>query len=663
MKPVLLLAVMLGLYVLPVQGQGTCEIDLSDAIARLQEAQSAADDGDKAAALLTLSDVQEQFSVLIEACAQANAADDALPVTLEYPDGLFRFNHPDGWTSLSPFSGIFVLSNNQTAANTIVESNFGEAIPAGSQIVIAVYGDIKSLFGENDFDSYLERIQDEGFTSEAAFVSPQKVTIQDFAGFKFSVSSNLFDGSAYALDLGNNQIAFFVAMTPRGEYPEFESTFEAIIASIQVGRKQTSANQTQSSTTEIIANTGKPLSEITYAQALSIGDLIDDVNFRNAVLSPDGTRIAWADPSNDGQVCLYEIANENTQCNPIPEIFGGAIRLLLWSPDSRYLAFSQDGLRLFQEPDIWVLDTDRQVFANRTDDNINRWRFGREPSSGDSRGPLWFDYTFAWGPDGNIYFVRFDAPDSSNFDEGTTGLYRVSPENGVPELIYDLTNDYERFAIYQQEQHDLNGVMAVSPDATQIAFIVLERDFDSFNSGVWVLSLSGDEAPRQVVRATEFIGGLPSDVSEDGKFLLPMGLAWSPDQSGLYVFARDPLLENAVGSILYHIALDNNQLTPLTDFSEYTSAEINQPDKTTGSSLRYEVPRAAVMSPDGTTPLVFHFETEIDQAGLSAITLSEGHVERMTLLEFEYKSIPGMTASVAADGKVLMLGALILPQD
>jgi hypothetical protein len=205
--------------------------------------------------------------------------------------------------------------------------------------------------------------------------------------------------------------------------------------------------------------------------------------------------------------------------------------------------------------------------------------------------------------------------------------------------------------------------MAVSPDATQIAFIVLERDFDSFNSGVWVMSLSGDEAPRQVARVTEFTSGLPSDVDEDGIFLLPMGLAWEPDQSGLYVFARNPLLENGVGSILYHIALEDNQLTPLTDFSEYTRAEINQPDEITGGSLRYEVPRAAVMSPDGTTPLVFHFDREIDQAGLSAITLSEDGVERITLLEFEYRIIPGLTASVGADGKLLMLGALILPQD
>lgn len=663
MKRILLMVVLLSLYSLPVQGQGTCEIDLSDAIAQLEAAQSAADNGDDAAALQTLSSVQEQFSALIEACAQANVGGDALPATLEFPDGLFRFNHPDGWASLSPFAGIFVLSNNQTAANTIVESNFGEAIPTGSQIVVTAYGDIKSLFGANDFDSFLERIQDEGFTSEAAFVSPQNVTVQDFAGIKFSVSSNLFDGAAYVLDLGNNQIAFFVAMTPRGEYAEFGSTFEAIVASIQVGRKQVSQNQNSPASATVIPNTGKPLNEITYAQAVNISDLIEDVNFRNAVLSPDGTRIAWADPRDNGQVCLYEIADENVQCNPIPEIFGGAIRLLLWSPDSRYIAFSQDGLRLFQEPDIWVFDTETRVFANRTDDNINRWRFGRKPSSGDSPGPLWFDHTFAWGPDGNIYFVRFDAPDSSDFSEGATGLYRVSPESGSAELIYDLTNDFERFTIYQQEQFHLNGALVVSPDATTIAFAVIEADLDSAKNGVWVMSLSGEEAPRQVIRATDLVVGLPSDV-EAGRFLLPIGLAWTPNQSGLYLFASNPLLEqSAVGSILYHITLEDNQLTPLADFSEYTSEEILKPNKTTGRSLLYEVPRAAVMSPDGTMPLVLHIDRESGQAALSAVALSEDGVERNALLEFEYRIAPGMNVSVAVDGKVLMLGTLILPQD
>lgn len=660
MKHILLLVAMVSLYVLPVQGQGDCEIDLLETIARLEEAQSAADNGDNAAALQTLTDVQGQVEALIEACAPANAV---LSATLEFPDALFRFNHPDGWASQSPVSGIFVLSNNQTAANTIVESNFGEAIPAGSQIVVAAYGDLKSLFGANDFDSFVERIQDEGFTSEAAFVSPQNVTVQDFAGIKFSVSSNLFDGSAYILNLGNNQIAFFVAMTPRDEYAEFESTFEAIIASIQVGRKQTGTNQPQSSTTEIIANTGKPLSEITYARAINIRNLIKGVNVQNAVLSPDGTQIAWADPRGDGQLCLYTIADESVQCQQVPEIFGGSIPLLLWSPDSRYIAFSQDGLRLFQEPDIWVFNVKDQVFANRTDDNINRWRFGRKPSPGDSPGPLWFDHTFTWGPDGHIYFVRFDAPDAADLSEGTTGLYRLSPEGGPPEFVHDLTNDFERFTIYQPVMRYLNGAMAVSPDATQIAFIVSEPGNNSPLSGVWVMPLSGEETPRQVVTMADMSVGLPSDAGKTS-LLFPVGITWTPDQSGLYLFATNPQSPTtSVSSLLYHVELDDNQLTPLTDFSEYTSAEIIKPDKATGRSRLYEVPRSAVMSPDSTTPLVFHYEGETGQAGLSAVTLSEDGVVRKTLLEFDYQIILGMNASVAADGKLLMLGVLILPQD
>ena len=39
-----------------------------------------------------------------------------------------------------------------------------------------------------------------------------------------------------------------------------------------------------------------------------------------------------------------------------------------WSPDSRYLAFTENFFRRFTEPDIWVLDTTTWNVTDITDD-------------------------------------------------------------------------------------------------------------------------------------------------------------------------------------------------------------------------------------------------------------------------------------------------------
>lgn len=663
MKRFLIVALILTLCIVyvPAQAQESCDIDLLDAISRLAEAQRAANDGDTAAATQIITEVNEQLATLLQSCAQSNAA---LPATFEFPDGLFRFNHPEGWAKLSPIAGVQILGNNQAAMNSIFENNFGKAVPAGTQLVVTAYRDMKSLFNANSFADLVEQMQDRGMSDRVGLISPEDVTINDYPGVKFTLSSDLFDGAAYILDLrADHKIAFFMGLTPRDEFDAFAPTFEAIVASIQVGRRQATSEATTPTPAVLNPNEGKPLSEITYGQVVSISDLIDEVDPRTAMLAPDGTRIAWFDRRDDGGICVYELAAESTQCQTLPETFASAAPYVLWSPDSRYVAFTQDGLRYFHEPDIWVFDTENQVFSNRTDDGINRWRLLRPPQAGDSPGPLWFDHTFTWGPDGNIYFMRFNAPDAAEFGEGTSGLYRISPSDGEAELIRDLTNNFVRLSIYQQQEYNLNGAMAVSPDASQIAFIVMENDFNSTANGVWLMPLSGDKAPHQVVRAIHLKGGTTEVFRNTEAFLIPMGLAWTPDQTGLYMLAHNPQYTTDATTILYHVNVKTGTVTPLTDFSGYTRDELFSVDETTGHTPFYNVPRAAVMSPDGTTPLVFHREVSGGEAGLTALTFSEDGVESTTLFEFDHKMLPALNASAASDGKLLIFGSLLLPEE
>jgi hypothetical protein len=664
MKRLLLLIVLLALVGRPVQAQEECSIQLAKVIAQLVEAQSAADRGDTPAAVAGITAVRDRLDTLVRACAGAAGALPAtleLNATLEFNDGLFRFNYPDGWTKVSPIPNVYALSNLQAAAESIVESNVGEAIPAGAQVVVAAYGDMRNLFGASSFEAAIEQAQSGSMANAARFVSPEAVVIQDYPGVRLEVSSDLFDGTAYLLDLqSDSRIFFFVALTPSGEYAAFEPTVDAILASIQIGPRTTGAE-----TRPPVASapkTGRPLSEITYRQPISIHDLIPDMGPQTPMLSPDGAAVAWFDRRENGAICLYRFARASTQCQPLPETFNSVAPVVLWSPDSRYVAFTQDGLRFFHEADIWLLDTQTLVYTNLTDDRINRLSLlsSSTVSPGDSTGPLWFDHSFTWGTDGFIYFIRLDMPDTTQNDTYTIGLYRIAPEGGEAELIRDFTDDFERFSIYQLPEYNLSGTLAISPDAGQIAFTVIEPQMNSLRNGVWVMPLSGSTAPRQLVTLADLTRATNPEFREAGGLLYPTGLAWTSDQTKLVVLAQNLAAQGIdADSILYHITLADGTLTPLTPFSDYTRAELTRPAANDRTPI-YFMPRAAVMSPDGTAPMMLHMEMGGRTAGLSA--LAPGGSGWVELLTFDYRPVGGaLGASSAADGRLLLLGYLFEP--
>src|SRR5512145_1123222 len=220
-KRVLLLLTILLVALFPTQAQDDCEIDLLDEIAQLAEAQRAADTGDTTAAAQTITEVQAQLATQLETCTPGNGL---LPATFEFPDGLFRFSYPADWAVLSPVAGVYALGNSQTVVNSLVETNFEDALPAGTQILVAAYGDKQSVFNVDSFADFQKQIQEDGMGDTLHLTVPKDVVMNDYQGIEFTVTSDLFAGRAYALDLRASKIAFFLAITPRGEFEAFEPT-------------------------------------------------------------------------------------------------------------------------------------------------------------------------------------------------------------------------------------------------------------------------------------------------------------------------------------------------------------------------------------------------------------------------------------------------------
>ncbi|MBL8156641.1 MAG: hypothetical protein JNM70_20860, partial [Anaerolineae bacterium] len=635
-----------------------------DELARLLEAQTAATNGDTAGAAASIAEVQAQLGVLLAACEQAEGL---LSETLEFPDGLFRIQYPASWSEVRPLGLAYVLGNEAVVVDRVAQGELTETMPPGSQAVVVAYTNTQDLFGVDGFEAAHQELLNTGLLDEISFTNPQSLSINGFSGYQYDLHAR---GMAYAFDLGvNDRMALFIALAAPGEYPAMEPLLKAVMASMDYGAQE-SAPVTPAE--NLILNAGLPLSQITYTQAQSLDELSDTLNLsvlidpRFAMLAPDGSRMAWfaRDTGESDGICLLNFSDGGVQCTSTGDQFRNGPSQLLWSLDSRYIALTQEWTMTFNDPDLWVLDTTNQRLTNLTDDGFDRIPLGGDAPEGGTTGPLWIEAAYTWGPDGYLYFVREETPDITQRDIRNTALYRLSPEGGEPERIRDLSGLWTRLAIYEFAERDLNGAMAVSPDAGQIAFLVRESDRDSASNGVWVMSLSGADAPRQIITMSDLRIGLPSDMDDRDAGLLPMGLAWTADQTGLFVYASNAAQLTGIAAMLYHYRLTDGTLTALSDFSSYTEAQLTQVNPETGFTPLFETPRTAALSPDGTAVLTIQRDFLAENVGLItlwAYTLGAEGVERSQIYETNENFSLAQSTSVAADGQAILLGVLFSP--
>jgi Tol biopolymer transport system component len=176
-----------------------------------------------------------------------------------------------------------------------------------------------------------------------------------------------------------------------------------------------------------------------------------------ASLSPDGTRLAWAQPVN-GQSRIHVGAPDGS--NPVRVSTGTWDFLPLWSPDGKAIAYSAESPAY----DVWVVSLD-----------------GGEPRQLTS-GPA-NDEAAGWLSDGSgIVFHRTGAGDTRTL---------VAPVDGGP--IRPL-----------MPQSGGNIWGAVSPDGLQVAYEV----FRGRESTIWVQPLAG--GPARQLTTEGFEDGTPS---------------------------------------------------------------------------------------------------------------------------------------------------------
>jgi Tol biopolymer transport system component len=142
----------------------------------------------------------------------------------------------------------------------------------------------------------------------------------------------------------------------------------------------------------------------------------------------------------------------------------------------------------------------------------------------------------------------------------------------------------------------LHGVMDISPDGKTLALLMrnyCDQTIGDFISEIWLVDLNGQNKPHLLVDQSQIQSGMPS--FQRNFRLIPFGIAWAVDNTGLLIAGSDPRLgSNPPASNAYYVDIASGNVTPIMDFSKGTPQEF---DGLRGKS--YDAPYGFSISPDG----------------------------------------------------------------
>jgi WD40 repeat protein len=198
---------------------------------------------------------------------------------------------------------------------------------------------------------------------------------------------------------------------------------------------------------------------------------------RDAFLSPDGSLVAVIDAPNK-QICFYTIAGQKQVCSPFSLALD--FNSVVWSPDSRYLAYTENFVQNFNDPDIWLLEVATGTATDLTEDNTTKIQLGK-PTPGVTVGLI--DQLPVFTPDSKrLLFLRY--PEDPPI---TPQLFSIDLPGGKPVKIGE----------FEQSVGLANTFgYAISPDGKQIAYTVAQPKAADVKNGLWL----GDQTGRNTLQ-------------------------------------------------------------------------------------------------------------------------------------------------------------------
>lgn len=238
------LIIILGLalmLVYPAAAQEeACELDLTNAVVALLQAQTSAAAGDTDGALEQIARTRAALAEYVESCAAAGIkASVLLENEFVAPNGSFVVSYPAGWVegafSPNPGGGGVFLGSSPSAATAL-----NSAVPqlqSGEQALAVAVG-TPALLGEASETASLEEVLrafTEGSLAQFEIISELEITASDDG----SIGRAQFRGDSFQALLvgvqvpGSELIAIVVGVTAPGELDALRPVVEAVALSVR----------------------------------------------------------------------------------------------------------------------------------------------------------------------------------------------------------------------------------------------------------------------------------------------------------------------------------------------------------------------------------------------------------------------------------------------
>lgn len=346
-----------------------------------------------------------------------------------------------------------------------------------------------------------------------------------------------------------------------------DSAVSTLLAQTQQAPTQINMTQTvQAALEQVLTATAQAATPAPFdaANAEAVGtteiDLLAGPGNTGVYLAPDGEKFVYRD---DDQLCLDAEDAEPT-CVLLPEPLDRTLNpeTILWSPDSRYVTFTENFFEYFVDSDIWVWDTTRDSVTNLTDDGPYRLDFNDERWEG-------IDAASTWLPDGRIVFLRYSRVGDTN---PPAEIYAIQPDGSNLEKLGTLENsdDFGAYALSASQDHLYYNYFLGSENTKNGAWV---SELDGSNSEQIFASEEG-YAPSSVTVSPDEryllinlpIDGIAFDTEQsrvrlidlESHDLLPIdpeffvvGAGWSPDGSTLAYIVNNPIRVNETENGLY----------------------------------------------------------------------------------------------------------------
>jgi hypothetical protein len=213
-------------------------------------------------------------------------------------------------------------------------------------------------------------------------------------------------------------------------------------------------------------------------------------------MSPDGKLILSLD---DEKMYFYETSTmdevEDVSLRDVHGLDKGSIQ---WSPNSKFITFTQDFYKLMIEPDIYVVDIENGDIDNITDDGVDKVSFT------EANDEAKLDILPVWTKDSkNIMFTRIIFDD----DDRETILFQT-----------DIKGENEEKLTNRSIGEGATLVSLNNADsAKRTYFTVMAPKIDDKDNGIWVID-NGKAKQTDFEREQERVPAVLAEVTSNGEY-------------------------------------------------------------------------------------------------------------------------------------------------